>query len=212
MNNGWQQWQRPQPATAEAALKDWIVFDDADEVVTDMLTGEDVDDMLAEEGDDDQSDEEAAAVAGPTDAETFATWNEKARAAGQAAFASQHRSWTAATRQYVLDAATPLLFMMEHSPAPPEAVQLMHRLKAVLLKPMQKRKQAALHSFFSKVNPREALVAAARAASGCDGATVRAVVAVTPTSSLTTRAAAWRRWGKSLTARRSLTAWIRKTI
>ena len=204
-----------QPATAEAALKDWIVFDDADEVIIHMLTGEDVDDvvddLLAEEGDDDRSDEEAAAVAGPTDAETFATWNEKARAAGQAAFASQHRSWTAATRQYVLDAAAPFLFLMEHSPAPPEAVQLMHCLKAVLLKPMQKRKQAALHSFFSKVNPREALVAAARA-SGCDGATVRAVVAVTPTSSLTTRAAAWRRWGKSLTAWRSLTAWIRKTI
>ena len=57
-----------QPATAEAALKDWIVFDDADEVIIDMLTGEDVDDVvddqLAEEGDDDQSDDEAAAVAG----------------------------------------------------------------------------------------------------------------------------------------------------
>ena len=33
--------------------------------------------------------------------------------------------------------------------------------------------------------------------------TVRAVVAVTPTPSLTTRAAVWRRWGKSLTAWRS---------
>ena len=74
-----------QPATAEAALKDWIVFDDADEVIIDMLTGEDVDDvvddLLAEEGDDDQSDDEAAAVAGPMDAETFATLNEKACAA-----------------------------------------------------------------------------------------------------------------------------------
>ena len=195
-----------QPATAEAALKDWIVFDDADEVIIDMLTGEDVDDvvddLLAEEGDDDQSDDEAAAVAGPTNSETFATLNEKARAAGQAAFAAQHSSWTAATRQYVLDAAAPFLFLMEHSPAP---VQLMQRLKAVLLKPTQKRKQAALHSFFSKVNRREALVVAARA-SGGDGAgvtgTVRAVVAVTPTPSLTTRAAVWRTWGKSL-ARRS---------
>ena len=196
-----------QPATAEAALKDWIVFDDADEVIIDMLTGEDVDDvvddLLAEEGDDDQSDDEAAAVAGPTNSETFATLNEKARAAGQAAFAAQHSSWTAATRQYVLDAAAPFLFLMEHSPAP---VQLMQRLKAVLLKPTQKRKQAALHSFFSKVNRREALVVAA-SASGGDGAgvtgTVRAVVAVTPTPSLTTRAAVWRRWGKSLTAWRS---------
>ena len=162
-----------QPATAEAALKDWIVFDDADEVIIDMLTGEDVDDvvddLLAEEGDDDQSDDEAAAVAGPTNSETFATLNEKARAAGQAAFAAQHSSWTAATRQYVLDAAAPFLFLMEHSPAPPEAVQLMQRLKVVLLKPTQKRKQAALHSFFSKVNRREALVAAARAGGG-DGA------------------------------------------
>jgi hypothetical protein len=78
--------------------------------------------------------------------------NEKACAAGQAAFAAQHSSWTAATR---LDAAAPLLFLVEHSPAPPEAVQLMQRLKAVLLKPTQKRKQAALHSFFSKVNRRE---------------------------------------------------------
>ena len=198
-----------QPATAEAALKDWIVFDDADEVIIDMLTGDDVDDvvddLLAEEGDDDQSDDEAAAVAGPTNSETFATLNEKARAAGQAAFAAQHSSWTAATRQYVLDAAAPFLFLMEHSPAL-EAVQLMQRLKAVLLKPTQKRKQAALHSFFSKVNRREALVAAARA-SGGDGAgvtgTVRAVVAVTPTPSLTTRAAVWRTWGKSL-ARRSI--------
>ncbi len=79
----------------------------------------------------------------------------------------------------------------------------MQRLKAVLLKPTQKRKQAALHSFFSKMNRREALAAAARA-SGGDGAvvtavtgTVRAVVAVTPTPSLTTRAAVWRRWGKN---------------
>ena len=63
----------------------------------------------------------------------------------------------------MLDAAAPFLFLMEHSPAPPEAVQLMQRLKVVLLKPTQKRKQAALHSFFSKVNRREALVAAARA-------------------------------------------------
>jgi hypothetical protein len=127
--------------------------------------------------------------------------NEKARAAGQAAFAAQHSSWTAATRQHVLDAAAPLLFLMEHSPAPPQAVklQLMQRLKAVLLKPTQKRKQAA---FFSKVHRREALVAAARA-SGGDGAgvtvvtgTVRAVVAVTPTPSLTTRAAVWRRRGR----------------
>ncbi len=46
---------------------------------------------------------------------------------------------------------------------------MMQRLKAVLLKPTQKRKQTALHSFFSKVNRREALVAAARA-SGGDGA------------------------------------------
>ena len=80
-------------------MKDWIVFDDADEVIIDMLTGEDVDDvvddLLAEEGDDDQSDDEAAAVAGPTNSETFATLNEKARAAGQAAFAAQHSSWTA---------------------------------------------------------------------------------------------------------------------
>ena len=69
----------------------------------------------------------------------------------------------------MLDAAAPFLFLMEHSPAPPQAVQLMQRLKAVLLKPTQKRKQTALHSFFSKVNRREALVAAARA-SGGDGA------------------------------------------
>ena len=122
-----------------------------------------VDDLLAEEGDDDQSDDEAAAAAGPTNSETFATLSEKARAAGQAA---QHSSWTAATRQYVLDAAAPFLFLMEHSPAPPQAVQLMQRLKAVLLKPTQKRKQTALHSFFSKVNRREALVAAARASGG----------------------------------------------
>jgi hypothetical protein len=128
-----------------------------------------VDDLLAEEGDDDQSDDEAAAAAGPTNSETFATLSEKARAAGQAALAAQHSSWTAATRQYVLDAAAPFLFLMEHSPAPPQAVQLMQRLKAVLLKPTQKRKQTALHSFFSKVNRREALVAAARA-SGGDGA------------------------------------------
>ncbi len=55
----------------------------------------------------------------------------------------------------MLDAAAPFLFLTEHSPAPPQAVklQLMQRLKAVLLKPTQKRKQAALHSFFSKVNP-----------------------------------------------------------
>ncbi len=50
-----------------------------------VLTGEDVDDvvdeLLAEDGDDDRSDDEAAAVAGPTDVETFATLNEKARAA-----------------------------------------------------------------------------------------------------------------------------------
>ena len=46
---------------------------------------------------------------------------------------------------------------------------MMQRLKVVLLKPTQKRKQAALHSFFSKVNRREALVAAARAGGG-DGA------------------------------------------
>jgi hypothetical protein len=39
---------------------------------------------------------------------------------------------------------------MEHSPAPLEAVQLIQRLKIVLLKPTQKRKQAGLHSFFSK--------------------------------------------------------------
>ncbi len=36
-------------------MKDWIVFDDADGVIIDMLTGEDVDDvvddLLAEEGD-----------------------------------------------------------------------------------------------------------------------------------------------------------------
>ncbi len=35
-----------QPATAEAALKGWIVFDDADEVIIDMLTGEDVDHVV----------------------------------------------------------------------------------------------------------------------------------------------------------------------
>ncbi len=82
----------------------------------------------------------------------------------------------------MLDAAAPFLLLTEHSPAPPEAVQLMQRLEAVLLKPTQKRRQAASHSFFSKVNRREALVAAARA-SGGDGAGgdggdgVRAVVA-----------------------------------
>jgi uncharacterized membrane protein YgcG len=69
----------------------------------------------------------------------------------------------------VLEVAAPFLFLMEHSPAPPQALQLMQRLTAALLKPTQKRKQAALHSFFSKVNRREALVAAARA-SGGDGA------------------------------------------
>ncbi len=69
-----------------------------------------VDDLLAEEGDDDQSDDEAAAVAGPTDADTFATLNEKARAAGQAAIAAQHSCWTAAARQYVLAAAAAASF------------------------------------------------------------------------------------------------------
>ncbi len=185
-----------QPATAEAALNDWIVFDDADEVIIDKLTGEDVDDMvddlLAEEGDDDQSNDEAAAVAGPTNSETFATLNEKARVTGQAALAAQHSSWMAATRQYVLDAAAPFFFLMEHSPAPPEAVRLMHRLKVVLLKPTQKRKQAALHSFFSKANRREALVVVTVSVVTAVTGTVRAVVAVTPTPSLTTRAAMWR--------------------
>jgi hypothetical protein len=37
---------------------------------------------------------------------------------------------TAAPRQYVLNAAAPCLFLMGHSPAPPEAVQLMQRLRA----------------------------------------------------------------------------------
>ena len=58
-----------------------------------------------------------------------------------------------------------------------EAVQLIHRLKAVLLKSMQKRKQAAFQSFFSKVNRREALVAAARQVA----VTVPVVTAVTGT-------------------------------
>ncbi len=52
-----------QPATAEAALKDWIVFDAADEVTIDMLTGEDGE-VLAEEGDDDQSDDRSGCGGG----------------------------------------------------------------------------------------------------------------------------------------------------